>query len=337
MRSPQETTDAVVAYMDAPLRQATSLLSEPVRAVVEYYYGWIDATRKPTIPVGVRRRPATVMLLCTGSDEAAWQCARNAATACSLMEGASIIHDDIQDNDTLRNGRPTAWAAFGVPAAIQAGVAMVALSFELLANEPPHIAAEVIRLNALATRELCSGQLRDMHADRNLQVSLSDALAVKAHFAGVPSGCLTAIAALCRNAPPHEVEAARRLGHHAGMAFALFDDWEGIWSASRGDLEEDLSDLRQRKITPCVAYALQTRGLAREQLAAYYQATAVPEPDELLLIRSALQACGSRDWLAAQIRAHVHTAQKALDNTVPHPAARAEIAAYFDLLQRHLP
>ncbi|MGP3968206.1 polyprenyl synthetase family protein [Streptomyces sp. 6N223] len=331
-RSPQEITRDVVAYMDAPLREATAMLTEPVRTIVGYYFGWVEADGRPATPVGVRRRPATLVLLSTGSEEAAWQRARNAATAMTFMEAATIVHDDIQDNDTLRNGRPSVWAAFGRPAALQAGVAMLALSFELLAREPAPIAAEAIRWNSFAAREACSGQIRDMREAADPRISLQQSLATREGNSGKQIAALPAVGALCRGASPAEVEAAYAFGYHAGTALAVYDAWEGTWGSARGALEEGMADLRQRKMLPYVAFALQTQGPARDRLAAIYAAAEEPQPSQLPHIRALIEACGGRSWLVDQIRQHVHDARDALATALPDPTARAELAAWLDAL-----
>jgi geranylgeranyl diphosphate synthase type I len=54
------------------------------------------------------------------------------AAACELLHNASLVHDDIQDGDTLRRGRPTTWARHGVAQAINAGDLLLMLPFSVL-------------------------------------------------------------------------------------------------------------------------------------------------------------------------------------------------------------
>jgi geranylgeranyl diphosphate synthase type I len=51
------------------------------------------------------------------------------AAACELLHLATLVHDDIQDGDRQRRGRPTAWANHGVGQAINAGDLMLMLPF----------------------------------------------------------------------------------------------------------------------------------------------------------------------------------------------------------------
>lgn len=331
MRAQSQVTKTVVDYLDPALRDAVEMLSEPVRTMVAYYYGWVNADGNPTEPVGVRRRPATVFLLLAGADEASWERFRGAAVGMTLMQGSTIVHDDIQDHDELRNGRPSVWAAFGVAAAVQAGVAMLSLGLEILAQEPTPLAAEAVRRTAKAARHICSGQALDIRAERDPNLDLRTSLLIKESFAALPTAEITAIAAIYRGADTAEISATERFGYHLGMALALYDDWEGAWGTSRAGLENDLSDIRQGKPCPYIAYALQSPGPVRERISAHYNQ--VPETDrELSELLALIEASGARRWLEAEIVKHVNEVRRLLPIAAEDPLARAELSAWVDAL-----
>lgn len=62
--------------------------------------------------------------------------ARVAAVAVELVHNASLLHDDVIDEDPLRRGRPALWAAKGVPAAILAGDALSFAAVQTMAEAP---------------------------------------------------------------------------------------------------------------------------------------------------------------------------------------------------------
>jgi geranylgeranyl diphosphate synthase type I len=329
-RARGEITDRVVAYLDPVLRDAVALLSEPVKHLAEYHLGWIDADGNPSAPRGTRRRAATLTLLCAGSDGGAWDRARNAAVAGTLMYTAAVIHDDIIDRDPIRRGRPALWAQFGTPAAIQTGDALLALSFELLASQPDHITEESIRRMAVASRTVCSGQVLDASFERSHDVSLADSFAMVEAKTAAPVGFFCAIGALARNGNTPAVEAAHAFGLDLGMALQLFDDLEGIWGEEAGSMEPHLSDLRTRKKIPVVAFCLHSSAPARARLADYYCHNDT-EPDELQLhtVRSLIEECGGRTWLETQIGHHLQAALQQLPHVVTDPVARSELISYL--------
>jgi geranylgeranyl diphosphate synthase, type I len=58
------------------------------------------------------------------------------AAACELLHNATLIHDDIQDQDEFRRGRPTLWAKYGIVDAINAGDFMFMLPFSAIQEIP---------------------------------------------------------------------------------------------------------------------------------------------------------------------------------------------------------
>lgn len=58
------------------------------------------------------------------------------AAACEILHNATLIHDDLQDGDRVRRGRPTAWVRHGVAHAINAGDLMFMLPVSAIAATP---------------------------------------------------------------------------------------------------------------------------------------------------------------------------------------------------------
>ncbi|GAA2834897.1 family 2 encapsulin nanocompartment cargo protein polyprenyl transferase [Kitasatospora paracochleata] len=337
VRTSQQITQDVIAYMEPALRDAVARLDEPVRRMTEYHFGWVDTEGRPTAPVGFRRRPALVALLCAGSRPEDWDPVRTAAVAGTLMSAAGTVHDDIIDREMVRKGRATLWNAFGGPAAIQVGVALHCLAFELLAEKGDPVSTELIRLAAVAIRECSAGQVRDLESEGTSRMSLEHSLELLESTIALPTAGVCLAGALVRGADPDGLAAAERFGYHAGMAMAFYDDWEGIWGTARDDLEDPLADLRRRKSRAFAAFALQAAGPARDQLAAFYDDTAEPTLDRLRQVADLIEECGGRTWLEARIREHIALAHAVLSHTVPDPVAQAELAAFVAALADDLP
>jgi geranylgeranyl pyrophosphate synthase len=51
------------------------------------------------------------------------------AAACELVHNATLIHDDLQDGDTVRRGHPTTWVRHGAAQAVNAGDLLLMLPF----------------------------------------------------------------------------------------------------------------------------------------------------------------------------------------------------------------
>ena len=114
---------------------------------------------------GKRWRPfmlAAVWQALTGRQEMSEDVHR-AAVAVECFHKASLIHDDIEDHDETRYGRPTVNALFGDAFAINAGDALLGEGYRILAQSNN---AELLRLIADAHMKLSQGQGEELMLSR---------------------------------------------------------------------------------------------------------------------------------------------------------------------------
>jgi geranylgeranyl pyrophosphate synthase len=85
---------------------------------------------------------------------------RRAGVAVECFHKASLIHDDIEDGDRTRYGRPTLHAAHGVPVALNVGDLLLGEGYRLLAetDAPAEARAAMLATAAAGHRQLCLGQ-----------------------------------------------------------------------------------------------------------------------------------------------------------------------------------
>ncbi len=85
---------------------------------------------------------------------------RRVAVAVECFHKASLIHDDIEDDDAERYGAATLHAVHGVPVAINAGDFLIGEGYRLLAESTvaPERRVEMLRLAAEGHRTLAIGQ-----------------------------------------------------------------------------------------------------------------------------------------------------------------------------------
>ena len=91
---------------------------------------------------------------------------RRVALAIESLHKASLVHDDIEDDDEFRYGRPTLYRVHGVGQAINIGDYLIGLGYRLIAGETGPLGADCVGeiLNQLsqAHLELCRGQAVDL-------------------------------------------------------------------------------------------------------------------------------------------------------------------------------
>lgn len=101
--------------------------------------------------------------------------ALRAACAVELVHTALLVHDDLPcfDDAAERRGRPTVHVVFGEPLAVLTGDALLAHSFDLLANAPRAQAPRLLRLLRLLVRATgsCVGKIGGQSQEQEPAVS----------------------------------------------------------------------------------------------------------------------------------------------------------------------
>ena len=164
--------------------------------------------------------------------------AQNALATAAALECVhcySLVHDDLpaMDNDTIRRGQPTVWAAFDDWTAILAGDALLTLAFELLTRPgnglDPRTQAALCSLLAQASGRagMVGGQCFDLEAGKLGQPATPD----RAHISrlqAMKTGALIRFAceagAVLGGATSDQQNQLRSFGEHLGRAFQIADD-----------------------------------------------------------------------------------------------------------------
>jgi len=299
------------------LAEAVSRLDPATREQTAFHLGWTELDGSPSRTGGggggggkaVRPALAVLSAEAAGADAAT---GLPGAVAVELVHNFSLLHDDLIDRDTERRHRPTVWARWGTPAAILAGDALLALAQEVLLEAPSPHAAEAARLLAATVRELVRGQVEDVAFEQRSDVGVEECLHMAAGKTGSLLATSAAIGAVLAGAPPALTAALNTFGAEVGAAFQLVDDLLGIWGDPAVTGKPVLSDLRSRKKSLPVTYAVHHGGPDGHELAAWLAGTG--EADEAQLRRAAalVESGGGRHWAAAEARRRMALAEKAL-------------------------
>jgi geranylgeranyl diphosphate synthase type I len=304
LTSLHRSRDAVAPAM----RDAVQRLDPASRAQVSYHLGWSDVDGAPAEGGGGKAVRPALALLSAEAAGAPTEAGLPGAVAVELVHNFSLLHDDLMDGDVERRHRRTVWAIWGAPAAILAGDALLALAQEvLLESDSPHAAAAA-RLLAGTTRELIRGQVQDLAFEQRGDVTLQECLDMAGGKTGALLSASAAIGAVLAGAPDDVVGALSVFGAQVGLAFQLVDDVLGIWGDPAVTGKSIFSDLRSRKKSLPVSYAVANC----PELAAWLAAPG--EPDEAQLRRAAdlVEAGGGREWALAEAKRRMGLAADAL-------------------------
>lgn len=203
---------------------------------------------------GKRIRPTIVIMTVDSFGAETAPCLPFAATV-ELIHNASLVHDDIQDRDTTRRGKPSAWVAFSTEQAINLGDLLFVLGFEAFnrMDIPDRLKLDVIRLTIRAIGELVDGQVYEFVLKERNEVSTQEYF----RLVSGKTGSLFKLAfsggyALTGNGNRWSGE-MRSMGEHMGALFQLRDDLLDVLGAKEG--RPAGSDIAEGKIAfPTVHY-----------------------------------------------------------------------------------
>jgi geranylgeranyl diphosphate synthase, type I len=309
-RSAQQVIAGCRELVNFPLREAVGSLPATLRMIVGYHFGWHDEAGRPVETDGGKAIRPALALLAAEAVGAHARAAVPAAVAVELIHNFSLLHDDVMDGDLTRRHQPTAWAVFGVPAAILAGDALLNLAFGVLAGSSRPIAAT--RMLSSALNRLVEGQNADLVLEKRTAVSIQECVETAAGKTGALLGCACALGGLFAGGNHRQVECLAAFGEHLGLAFQHVDDLLGIWGDPAVTGKPVHSDLANRKKSLPVTAALVSGTSAAGELAALYAIDGPLTDTELAHAASLVEAAGGRQWSQLQAAEHLKTAQRLL-------------------------
>jgi octaprenyl-diphosphate synthase len=175
------------------------------------------------------------------------------AKSVEMLHTATLIHDDIVDNASVRRGMPTVQSQWTPQIAVLAGDYLLAKSLDLITKNKLYdalsIATEIVRF-------LSEGELFQIQKSFSLDTSEDEYLKIiYKKTASLICGCAQ-LGAMTADADEKSLVKMIEIGKNVGLAFQIRDDIfdfekENISGKSYGN------DLREHKLTLPLIYALQ--------------------------------------------------------------------------------
>lgn len=243
--------------LESELRGIFEGRSSLLYAMLKYHLGWLDENGKEIAGFsGKGLRPTLCILACEALGGRPCVAAPVAA-ALELVHNFSLIHDDIQDNDSERRHRPTVWSVFGKPQAINAGTAM-----HILANMairrlekygvPIEKQERIRRLLDEASLSLIEGQYLDISYEKRFDITMSEYLDMIEKKTAALISCAVECGALLADVDEEAVCVMREIGNDLGLAFQVRDDILGIWGDEKATGKPGSDIYHRKKSLPIV-------------------------------------------------------------------------------------
>ncbi len=268
------------AMVDDEMRAALTRSPDyGIYGMMRYFLGLTSEKSRPRAGAGGKRfRPGLCLFIANTYGVVGG--ALSAAVSIELFHNFSLIHDDIEDKDELRRGRPTVWKLWGINHAINAGDGQLILAHRALVKSStcdPRITVALLDFLTARYVEVMEGQyldfeLTDAHIG-DAQVTRGAYLEMLTKKTAVLVGAATQAAGIVAGVPQQEQDALWRYGLSLGMAYQLYDDAMSVWGETAHTGKEQWGDIKTRKKTLPVFVALeQLSGAARDRLVGLYNA-----------------------------------------------------------------
>jgi geranylgeranyl diphosphate synthase type II len=220
------------------------------------------------------------------------------AMAIEAFHKASLVHDDIQDNDQYRYGRETLHRQHGSSHAINIGDYLIGLGYRLIhASRDYDAQASLDVLNSMSTAHirLCDGQGAEMAFQKSPDWNLTPLDALQIYALKTSPAFEAALYAGLRLAkhPLAKTDLVSQFCRHVGVAFQVLNDlkdWQGD-SDNKLVAGQDAAALR-----PTVLLALALKDANCEQKAELKKLLTAAEdqlaaPQRVERLREIFQAC----------------------------------------------
>ena len=195
---------------------------------------------------------------------------RQVALAVECFHKASLVHDDIEDADAERYGRPTLHETYGTPFAINVGDLLIGEGYRLIAAAPVADRARAEMLAAAATghRTLCLGQGAELHwARQGRPLGPAEVLDIFTKKTSPAFEVALRLGAICAAAGDDVARVLAAYSQALGVAYQIRDDLDDLAGGS-GDLQG-----RRPSIVLAVAHAM-AEGEQQQMLARAWQGMA---------------------------------------------------------------
>lgn len=261
---------------------------------------------------GKRLRPVLLLLTCGAlgyKDDQRF----NLAAVVEFIHTATLLHDDVVDESTLRRGRSTANEAFGNPASVLVGDFLYSRAFQMMVEADN---MRVMQILAEATNVIAEGevlQLMNMH-----DASLDEAAYLRVIRSKTAKlfEASSRLGAVLAGAPTHVEQACATYGQALGTAFQVIDDVLD-YAGSSTEMGKNLGDdLREGKATLPLIMAMQLGTESQRQM--IRDAIERGAVDQLTAVADAVRQTGAlaatQDAAAAEAKRAIAAASALPDN-----------------------
>jgi octaprenyl-diphosphate synthase len=273
---------------------------------------------------GKRLRPALLLLL----SGALGYNGRHRVTLAAVIEfihTATLLHDDVVDESTLRRGRSTANALFGNAASVLVGDFLYTRAFQMMVDVDD---MRIMRALADATNVIAEGEVLQLLSVHNPEVSERSYMQVIRYKTAKLFEAAAELAAILANESVERQQQFAAAGRGIGTAFQLIDDVLD-YSGVTADIGKNVGDdLREGKTTLPLIYLIERGTPAQRKL---IQGSILDnQTADFSAVQAEIESSGALDYTRAAARREAACARQIIDGLAdsPYKASLLELCSF---------
>ncbi|MAR12058.1 MAG: polyprenyl synthetase [Blastopirellula sp.] len=253
---------------------------------------------------------------------------RRAAMSIETFHKASLVHDDIEDDDAFRYGDETLHRKLGTPTAINVGDYLIGLGYRLVSRESGHlgadVAADILDSLADAHMKLCEGQGAELLWRDAKDKRLKPIDALKIYALKTSPAFEAALFTGVRLAGEYGDyrEPMKQFARNLGVAFQILNDL-GDWQGDSHNKMTAGGDILGGR--PTVLWALALAGLSpedQEELLALIADDKTPPDKRIQRVRQLFNAADVFEQAHRLVDKHQQRAEAIADQIEPEHLRR---------------
>lgn len=325
MSANSSTSSSALALIADDLAQVDRVIGQRLDSGVPL----VGEVARYIISAGGKRVRPSLLLLFAGALGYQGTQHFNLAAVVEFIHTATLLHDDVVDESTLRRGRSTANEIFGNPASVLVGDFLYSRAFQMMVDAQN---MRVMQILSDATNVIAEGEVLQLMNMHDAELDEAAYLKVIRSKTAKLFEASTRLAAVLTHQPADIEEACATYGQALGTAFQVIDDaldYDGDSTEMGKNLGDDL---REGKSTLPLIIAMQrgTPDQAQAIREAIETGSVTQLNDIIAIVKHTGALTATRDAAAVEAQRAIDAVQVLPDNR--HRAALIQLAS--SLLQR---
>lgn len=249
----------IQALMKSDLEQMDKILVNRLDSNVDL----ISQMSQYIINSGGKRIRPLLLLLCAKATNYDGNNHLSMAVVIELIHTATLLHDDVVDQSSIRRGQDTANELWGNAPSVLVGDFLYSRAFEIMV-EPESMT--IMKILSKATNQISEGEVLQLLNIKNAKVTQSEYFSVIERKTACLFKAACQIAAILSESNKNIVDALGVFGMRLGNAFQIIDDTLDYESNSLIIGKEIGDDLSEGKVTLPMIYALEKTNGSEKKL-----------------------------------------------------------------------